>query len=136
MTDKWGVREIAWFDCAGGGQLVVENGYAYIGHMASPQGTSIVDVRDPKWPRCIAEVRMPAGTHSHKVRVANGVMVTNRELNAADSRGDVSGFRGGLGIYDITNPAQPREITQWHTAGKGVHRFDFDGRYVYCSPTV
>src|SRR4029078_9870741 len=59
-----------------------------------------------------------------------------REIQAADSSGDVSGFRGGLGIYDITNPRLPREITQWQIAGKGVHRFDFDGRYVYCSPTV
>jgi hypothetical protein len=136
MSEKSGVREIAWFDCGGGGQIVVDHGYAYVGHMASPQGTSIVDVRDPKSPRCVAELRMPAGTHSHKVRVANGVMLINREVNDADSTGDVSVFRGGLGIYDVSDPAHPREITRWETTGKGVHRFDFDGRYVYCSPTV
>ena len=43
-----GLREVGYFDCAGGGQVVVVDGIAYIGHMRSPHGTSIVDVRDPK----------------------------------------------------------------------------------------
>lgn len=79
MSSAQGVREIGRFDCAGGGQIVVEKGIAYIGHMASPHGTSLVDVRDPKHPRLLAELQMPAGTHSHKVRVANGIMVVNQE---------------------------------------------------------
>ena len=33
-------------------------------------------------------------------------------------------------------PAEPRLITKWSTAGKGVHRYSFDGRYAYLSPTV
>ena len=50
-------------------------------------------------------------------------------------------FRGGLGIYDVSNPARPRHITNWVVSGPtvqgtGVHRFDFDGRYAYISPTV
>ena len=27
-------------------------------------------------------------------------------------------------------------FAHWTTVGKGVHRFDFDGRYVYLSPTL
>jgi hypothetical protein len=45
-------------------------------------------------------------------------------------------FRGGIGIYDISSPAKPRLITNWETQGKGVHRFDFDGRYAYLSATT
>ena len=41
-----GLREVGYFDCAGGGQVVVVDSVAYIGHMRSPHGTSIVDVRD------------------------------------------------------------------------------------------
>ena len=52
-----GVREIARLDCRGGGQITVDNGIAYIGHMKAPSGTSIVDVRDPMKPRVIADSR-------------------------------------------------------------------------------
>ena len=45
-------------------------------------------------------------------------------------------FGGGLAIYDVSRPSAPKLITKWMTAGGGVHRFDFDGRYAYISPTV
>src|SRR3974390_709642 len=80
-----GLRQVGYFDCAGGGQVVVVDGIAYIGHMRSPHGTSIVDVSDPKNCKQLASIGMPPGTHSHKVRVANGLMVVNHEINAADS---------------------------------------------------
>jgi hypothetical protein len=129
-----GIKEVGYFDCPGGGQVVVVGGIAYIGHMQSPHGTSIVDVSDPKHCRELARIGMPPGTHSHKVRVANGLMVVNHEITAAGD--SVAGFRGGIGIYDVAVPGRPREISRWTTSGKGVHRFDFDGRYVYMSPTV
>jgi hypothetical protein len=140
-----GVQPMTWFDCAGGGQVVVEKGIAYIGNMHNPHGTLIVDVSDPKHPKQLASISMPVGTHSHKVRVSDGIMLTNREtLNARAARGEVppDGFQGGLGIYDVSNPARPRLITNWNTTdrpgpayARGVHRFDFDGRYAYISPT-
>ena len=133
MSQANGIREVGFFDCAGGGQVVVDDGYAYIGHMESPHGTTVVDVRDPKRPARVAEFAMPPGTHSHKVRVANGVMVVNHEV--LDER-QAPSYRGGLGIYDVSDPHCPREIAVWETTGKGVHRFDFDGEFVYGSPTV
>jgi len=42
----------------------------------------------------------------------------------------------GLGIYDVSDPQRPKEIGLWRCAGNGVHRFTFDGRYAYISPTV
>ena len=146
MASSKGIREVAYFDCAGGGQVVVERNIAYIGNMRNPNGTLIVDVSDPKHPRQIAELSMPPCTHSHKVRVSDGIMVTNREvLRAGVASGEVlpEGFQGGLGIYDVSNPAKPKLITNWYTTDKpgpsyarGVHRFDFDGRYAYISPTM
>ena len=79
---------------------------------------------------------MPPGTHSHKVRVANGLMVVNHEINGADPGPVPAEFKGGIGIYDVSTPASPREIARWTTTGKGVHRFDFDGRYAYLSATL
>ena len=102
-----GLRQVGYFDCAGGGQVVVVDGIAYIGHMRSPHGTSIVDVRDPKNCKELAKIGMPPGTHSHKVRVANGLMVVNHEINGADTDPVPPDFRGGIGIYDVANPGKP-----------------------------
>lgn len=136
MVSAQGVRRVGFHDCYGGGQVYVDNGFAYIGHIHAPSGTSIVDVRDPKNPKEVAYYEMPVGTHSHKARTVNGLMVTNHEVDPAGGKGDTSDFKGGLGIYDVSNPLKPRKITDWVTPGRGVHRYDFDGRYVYCSPTV
>jgi hypothetical protein len=136
MPSGKGLRQAGYYDCAGGGQVVVENGIAYIAHMKAPHGTSVVDVRDPKNPKLLATLDMPPGTHSHKVRVGNGLMIVNHELNHVDTNPIPSGWQGGIGIYDISTPAKPEFITKWSTnAGVGVHRYDFDGRYVYMSPT-
>src|SRR6478752_6039489 len=73
------IAPVSWLDCAGGGQVVVERGIAYVGNMRNPHGTMIIDVKDPKHPKPLAEITMPPGTHSHKVRAQDGIMVTNRE---------------------------------------------------------
>lgn len=130
-----GIKEVAWFDCPGGGQIVVDGDFAYIGHMEAPFGTSILDVRDPAKPRKVAEIAIPPGFHSHKVRVANELMVVNRELHGRPAEG-AAAERGGLIIYDVHDPRAPREITRWQCDGSGVHRFTFDGRYAYISPEV
>jgi hypothetical protein len=136
MGSGVGLRQVGYVDCAGGGQVVVQNGLAYIGHMRSPHGTSIFDVRDPKNPKELARIGMPPGTHSHKVRVQGDVMLVNHELNHADSNPVPADFSPGFGVYDVSDPTKPREIHRWKTVGTGVHRFDFDGRYAYLSPTL
>ena len=53
-------------------------------------------------------------------------------------RSGADDFGGGLGIYDVSRPDRPRLISHWKTGtqGGGVHRYDFDGRYAYISPTA
>ena len=135
MADAHRTRRLAHIDCPGGGQVWVDGTTLYIGHMRWPSGTTIVDVADPSNPRTLARIELPEGWHSHKVRAANGVMLVNHERLGGSGNG-ADGFGGGLGIYDVSNPEKPRLITKWRTAGKGVHRFTFDGRYAYISPTV
>ena len=135
MGQGKGIREVGYIDCAGGGQVVVKGSVAYIGNMSAPDGTVIFDVSDPVHPRELSCLGMFVGTHSHKVRVGNDLMVVNREVDPYQ-RGAAPGFKGGLGIYDVSNPRSPQLITNWETEGFGVHRFDFDGRYAYISPTV
>ena len=51
MAKAHGIREVGYIDCAGGGQVVVKGNIAYIGNMKAPQGTTLVDVSDPKKPK-------------------------------------------------------------------------------------
>jgi len=134
MSHGVGVREVGYFDCAGGGQVVVSGDVAFVAHMHAPNGTTLVDVRDPSAPRRLATLEVPKGTHSHKVRAANGVMLVNREAQPANR--PAPGFQGGLGVFDVSNPRAPREIAFWRSGGAGVHRFTFDGRYAYISPEL
>ncbi len=130
-----GIKEVAWLDCAGGGQVVVDGNFAYLGHIDAPHGTTVVDVSDPKRPAIVAEIAVPHGIHSHKVRAKNGIMVVNREHHGRPEDGKRPG-RGGLVIYDIANPRAPRQLRHWECDGSGVHRFTFDGRYAYISPEI
>jgi len=136
MSQCNGVREVGFFDCPGGGQVVVDGDYAYIGHITGPDGTTIVDVSDPKHPKKVWERSIPAGLHSHKVRAANGVMLVNYEIDGVVPRQEGVTLQGGLGIYDISDPTHPKELPFWPAAGNGVHRFTFDGRYAYLSPCM
>jgi hypothetical protein len=132
MAKSWNTTLVGHFDCAGGGQVWVDGTTMYIGHMRNPNGTTIVDVADPREPRILAHIPVPEGWHSHKVRVADGIMIVNHERFGKGN----DEFGAGLGIYDVRNPAEPKLITKWRTHGSGVHRYSFDGRYAYISPTV
>jgi hypothetical protein len=126
-------RLLSRIPCPGGGQVWVDGTTLYVGHMRWPSGTSIFDVADPRSPRLLARVDLPEGWHSHKVRVADGIMLVNHEKLGTSGPKE---FGGGLGIYDVGKPAEPKLIAKWRTAGRGVHRYDFDGRYAYISPTA
>ncbi|WP_343225696.1 hypothetical protein [Oricola nitratireducens] len=105
----------------------------YIGHMRPPSGTTLVDISDPRNPKKITTIDVPPGWHSHKVRVKDGLMIINHERFGNEGPAE---FGGGLAIYDTSKPAEPKLISKWITGGKGVHRYDYDGRYAYISPTA
>lgn len=132
MASSRNTELLGTIDCAGGGQVWVEGTTLFVGHMRNPFGTSIYDVADPRHPRLLAQIAMPEGWHSHKVRVANDIMIVNHERLGQGT----PEFGGGLGIYDVSRPAEPKLLTKWMTGGKGVHRYSFDGRYAYISPTA
>lgn len=132
MATALNTKLLSHIDCAGGGQVWVEGTTLYIGHMRNPSGTTIVDVADPRKPKILNRIDVPDGWHSHKVRVANDLMIVNHEK--LGQGGPELG--GGLAIYDVSKPAEAKLISKWRTGGRGVHRYDFDGRYAYISPTV
>ena len=133
MPSAANTKHLANFDCPGGGQVWVDGDILYVGHMRPPSGTTLVDISDPRKPRKIATIDVPPGWHSHKVRAKDGIMIINHERFGSEGPAD---FGGGLAIYDTSNPAEPKPISKWMTGGKGVHRYDNDGRYAYISPTA
>lgn len=133
LASSFNTKLLAHVDCPGGGQVWVDGNTLYIGHMRPPSGTTLVDISDPRKPRVIATIPVPVGWHSHKVRAQDGIMIVNHERFGSD--GPIE-FGGGLAIYDTSRPSEPKLISKWMTGGKGVHRYDYDGRYAYISPTV
>lgn len=76
------IRRIGHLTIPGGGQVVVQGNYAYVGHMKPPHGTSIIDVSDPANPRVVSTIDLPDDqSHTHKVRVVGDLMYTNVEQN-------------------------------------------------------
>jgi len=134
MARASNTKLVSYIDCPGGGQVWWDRNVLYVSHMRPPDGTSIYDVADPRHPKLIAKLDVPMGWHSHKVRVANGLMVVNYEK----FRDGAPDFGGGLGIFDVSTPSKPKLIRKWRVSGEGggVHRYDFDGRYAYISPTA
>ena len=76
---------LSHLDIPGGGQIVVQDGYAYVGHMKPPFGTSIIDVSDPCKPKIVSTIDVGSRwSHTHKVRVAGDIMITNVEQDRSN----------------------------------------------------
>ena len=77
------VRRLGHLDLPGGGQVIFDGkGHAIVGHMKPPYGTTILDVSDPARPTVVSEIRLDDDqSHTHKVRVAGDIMITNVEEN-------------------------------------------------------
>lgn len=140
-----------------GVQLMVNKGFAIVGHMFS-KGFSVIDVRDPRDPKPAAFVAAPENTWNiHLQSHENLLLVINaRDMFAApefqDEKNYYTGSIGkkvgtaqaaeapardwtaGLAVYDITDPANPRQIGFMAVEGGGIHRVWYvGGRWAYAS---
>jgi hypothetical protein len=118
----------------GDGMQVLRHGDAlYVGHTGtSGAATSILDVSDVDAPRLVAQWPAPPHTHAHKVQVADGLLLTNRErFPYRSSEGTPV---AGLAVYDLADPFAPEQIGWWASGGRGVHRIVWTGgRYAHVS---
>ena len=111
----------------------LKDGFAFVAHMGETRvGTSVVDVSDPSRPRVVTQLETPLGTHSHKVQVVGDVLLVNHERSMYEPQ--ATSWQGGLKVYDISSPAQPRELAFLGMPGKGVHRMTYwEPPYAYMS---
>ncbi len=131
MSDN--VRHLCRTELHGGGQIVIQGKYAYVGHQHGPDGTTILDISDPRNPKIVSKLMLSNPmAHAHKVRVLGDLMVVNSEIEPG--KGDRLAFtEGGFKLYDIKDPANPKFISFVKTHARGVHRFDMDANYAYIS---
>jgi hypothetical protein len=68
-------------DGRGDGMQIMRSGdVLYVGHMGDfGVGTSVVDIADPSRPTVVRQIPIPKGTHSHKVQLADGLLLANHE---------------------------------------------------------
>ena len=127
QSDSLNMRLVGQTDLNGHGDCMhvnVKDGFAYVGHMGESRvGTSVVDVSDPRRPKVVAQLETPVGTHSHKVQVVGDVLLVNYERSMFEP--DAPNWQGGLKVFDISTPSQPREIAFLDMPGKGVHRMTY-----------
>ncbi|HSB72385.1 MAG TPA: hypothetical protein VLT62_23900 [Candidatus Methylomirabilis sp.] len=111
-----------WGDAS---QVVVQGNIACVAAIGDRghEGTTILDVADPRRPKLLSQIPAPPGTHSHKVQLWGDLMFVNNE-RPKNYQG--TEFVPGLRVYDISNPASPRALPPILTGGVGVHRFRID----------
>ena len=144
-TDQGGGR-------ADGVQIMVHQGFAYIGHIFS-KGFSIIDVRDPRTPKPVGYVPAPLNTWTlHLQQHENLLLVVHAkdmfaQPELADERNYYKGkgsfaetpagardWSAGLAVYDISTPGEPRQIGFMPVEGGGLHRCWYTGgRWAYAS---
>ena len=104
-----------------GVQVMVNRGFAYIGHGFS-NGITIIDVRDPKNPNTVNFIACPPNTRAHHLQThgdlllaVNGPSVWTMQVNekayfTGSSAESLAGqkYTTGMRVYDLARPAEPR----------------------------
>jgi hypothetical protein len=153
MSDALRIRALGHTDQGGrpdGVQVMVARGHAYVGHMFS-DGITVIDVVDPRAPKPVQFIGCPPNTRASHIQVHDGLLLAVNAANVwalqqyekeqdyfgkslADSfdRRD-RGFAAGMRVFDLADPASPREIGFMPIEGIGLHRIWWvGGRYTLC----
>src|SRR5918999_5069683 len=98
------IRHLCRMELAGGGQIVMAGNYAYVGHQHRPQGTTILDVSDPRKPKVVSTLDPGhPSSHSHKARIVGDLLFVNSEFERGHGRREEYPD-GGVRIYDGKDP--------------------------------
>lgn len=132
-ADARGLRTVGHSDLGGYGdgmQVMREGDALYVGHFGpSGMGTSVLDVSDPTTPVLVEQWPAPIGSHTHKVQVADGLLLVNQERFRG---GDP--YAAGMAVYSLDDPFHPRPVGYFRSTGQGVHRIVWTGGdYAYVS---
>ena len=125
--DTSGFRLVGQSDLNGHGdgiQVMPHGETLYVGHFGpSGMGTSIPRYLGSDCPSCRYDSGdAPTGSHTHKVQVADGLLMTNHELFRSEGPAPV-----GMAVYDLGDPHDPQRLGFFDTGGRGVDRIVYEG---------
>ena len=132
---------VGYSDLAGrsdGVQVMVNKGYAFVGHPFSGGGATVIDVRDPRNPQPVNFLAVHPRSWSLHFQTFGDLMLVAEEFNFIAGK-PAAQWRdpdcaAGLRVYDIADPANPRPIGFMPVEGLGLHRVWWTGgRYAYAS---
>ncbi|MDQ3870306.1 MAG: hypothetical protein M3301_01655 [Chloroflexota bacterium] len=151
----WNMEAVGQTNLGGRGynaDVWAHKGFAYVGHWGffdwasgqnrfCPQpprsGVAVVDARNPAAPVMVSKLQNPAGTSAEDVVAYTALYgpLAGHDIAAAGiqvcggSRYDTS-FARGLMLWDVTDPAHPRQIGFFDTGccTRGVHEFEVEHR--------
>src|SRR5262245_6457199 len=119
-----------------GGEGLALNQYAdrrrilFLAHESAPLCFSVVDVTDVSRPKVLTQVP----TITSEIR-CNSLGLSGTTLVVAHQTAMAGLPNGGLRIYDVSDPAKPKQLSFFDTSGpqsRGVHFVSFvDGQYAY-----
>ncbi len=89
--------------------------------------------RADELPRVMKELTAAKGRAPTHAEIATWLGVEPADVAAIEEEAKRGYHTGGFKVYDVSNPAKPKEIAHHKTGGIGVHRFDMDERYAYIS---
>ena len=138
-----------------GVQLMVNKGYAFVGHMFS-KGFSVIDVRDPRKPKPVKYMPAPPNTWTIHLQTHGDLLLVIHAMDmfaaaalqdekqyytgslsekvGMDFKKQERNWTAGLAVYDIAKPEEPRQIGFMPVEGGGVHRIWYvGGRWAYVS---
>jgi hypothetical protein len=112
----------------GGDVLFFDHGeegkFAYVGNWAfpCPGSVSIFNVTDPNNPQLVAEAAGRKRVDFQDMAVAT---IGGRDIMGVGLQICNEGGKGGLGLYDVTDPANPTFLSFLKMPSGGVHELDF-----------
>ncbi len=142
---------------ADGVQVMVNKGHAFVGHIFS-NGFSVVDVTDPRAPKTVNYIPAPPNTWTIHLQTIGDLLLVIHARNAfsasefqdavayysgsytaraAEAGAQEQTWSAGMAVYDITQPAKPRQIGFMPVEGGGLHRIWYTGgRWAYASALI
>jgi len=130
---------------------VAEHWYLYTAH-SGRGGLSIIDVTDPAQPKLVKFLPGPAGTSSGQVTIHDNLLVWGmaKPYTAEQTSGNFAWQRSiepeapatktyqeGASLYDISDPINPKFLSQWEGHAAGTHRNGYPGgKYAFMSSTA
>ncbi|MDB5454462.1 MAG: hypothetical protein JWP92_47 [Caulobacter sp.] len=113
-----------------------------IGPGGHPGAVVVIDVTDPANPRRLKTIEGPPNTEIAQVSLHGDLLITNmsRHMTPQLARGAAAKttpktpLDEGVLFWDISDPANPRQVGQWATQAFGTHRNSYPGgKYAYAA---